>query len=372
MKMLGIIFSNIYDNQLGRLTEHRAMASVPYGGRYRLIDFVLTNMVSSSITSVGVITKSNYQSLMDHLGNGSEWDLDRKTDGLYILPPFSSGQTTVYKGKLEALQGAVNFLEHAMPDYVVLSDTNIVMRIDYRDMLKAHIKSGADITMLTKNCSELDEDVIRDTIVRCDESGRINDVRILPTDADKEGDKMGLGVYIISKKLLMKIIDDSRSYGLTNFERDCIQRSKDIINIRSYNHEGSIVVIDNLNNYYKGNMALLDTKINRELFVKNGPVYTKTRDEVPAKYDEYAVVKNSLIADGCVVNGTVENSILFRGVKVKKGAKITNSIVMQDTVIGKDATIANAILDKEVKISDNKMIVGDKQYPTILAKGVTI
>ncbi len=370
MKMMGIIFSNIYDEFLGDLTKNRSIASVPFGGRYRLIDFVLSNMVSSQITNIGIITKSNYQSLMDHLGNGKEWDLDRKRDGLFILPPFAAGQQNVYKGKLEALHGAVKYIEHSTEKYVVLSDSNVVCSIDYTKVLQKHIETGADITMVNRYIRDDEQKNSVKVVVNTDENQKVNDVMV--NYIPRTNQLASMGIFILSRELLLRLVYEANAYNLFDFSKDVLQKKYQELNIYSYNYEGVSLFINSIQAYMHGNMSLLDREIRNEIFFKDGLVYTKSKDECPTLYDENCTVKNSLIADGCIINGTVENSIIFRGVKIKKGAVVKNSIIMQNSSIGETADLNYVITDKDVIITDNCHLIGGKEFPVVVSKGKVV
>ncbi len=370
MKLMGIIFSNIYDEHLGEVTKERTLASLPYGGRYRLIDFVLSNMVNSSITNVGVITKSNYQSLMDHLGNGQEWDLDRKIDGLFILPPFGNGQKTVYKDKIEALWGAKKYLERSDEEYVLMSDSNIICSIDYSEILKAHIKKGADITMVTTKEKILSKADVKGIVVKTDAEGRVLDALV---NYSRPGmAECGLGMYILKREFLLELLYEAMSYNQLDFERDIIQAKFGYLKIMAWEHKGITLRIDNAKRYFDANMALLDKRVRDEIFYKDGDIYTKIRDEVPTFYGENSKMVNSLIADGCTISGSVENCILFRGVTVEEGACVKNSILMQNTHIGKDAVMEYVITDKDVKISEGRLLIGAPGHQMIVGKGKNV
>ncbi len=370
MNMMGVIFSNIYDERLGEVTARRTLASLPFGGRYRLIDFVLSGMVNAGITNVGVITKQNYQSLMDHLGSGAEWDLDRKVDGLFILPPFGQGQKSVYRGKLEALWGARKFLERSNEEYVLLADTNIICSIHYREMLRRDIESGAQISMITtrEEISGLGDSC--DLVVRSDTSGRVKDVLMHYGIPGIEN--AGMGMYILKRTFLIELLRKSHSYNLVDFERDIIQGKCAYLHIAELPFDGRILRIDSLSKYFSANMALLEAPIRNEIFSRHGLVYTKIRDEVPTLYGTGCNLKNSLIADGCKIFGTVENSILFRGVTVAKGAKIRNCILMQDTTISENSELDYTICDKEVTVTRGRVLTGAPAHQIVISKGKVV
>lgn len=365
----GIIFSNMHDESVQELTSKRTMASIPFGGRYRLIDFALSNMYNSGITKVGVITKSNYQSLMDHLGSGKEWDLSRKREGLFILPPFGSAQSGVYKGRLEALTGISNFIHRSSGDYVIMTDCDNICNLDYRLPLEDHIKNHADITIIcNKNC----KDISSNGTVACkmDENGRVSEMVIGP-DPDKSY-TIGLNMWIVNRGFLENIIAAAQAHSLTSWERDILQKNCDKYRIFAWNFDGYAGQISNVKEYFHANMDLLNNDVRKDLFFRYGHIYTKVRDDVPAKYGDEANIENSLIADGCVIEGDVENSILFRGVNVGRGAKISNSIVMQGTKIDNNVKLNYVIIDKDVFIKDNRILMGFDSYPLYIGKGSVV
>lgn len=368
-RLSGIIFSNIYDGALGELTAKRTVASLPFGGRYRQIDFVLSNMVNSNISSVGVITKYNYESLMDHLGSCDEWDLNHKKGGLYIIPPFAFGRSDVYHGKLEALHTALNFLKSQTSEYIVISDTITICNIDYREVLANHIESGKDITAIaTKPRSgadnypavfEVGDDGVKTIMVNC--------------SAGKDS-LVGIGMFIMEREALIKVVEECVSAGFYHFEKDFLQKhfNEGKITVNVYTFGGTILRNRDIATYLKNNIKLTDEEIHNSLFKPAAPIYTKVRDEIPTYYGEDSVVDECIVADGCIIHGTMERSVLFRDVKVEKGAKIIGSVVMQGSKIGENAYIENAIIDKNVTITEGTRLIGAKESPVIIKKGETI
>lgn len=369
-KVLGLIFSNMHDNAITELTMARTMGSVLFGGRYRLIDFPLSNMVNSGIDEVGVITKSNYQSLLDHLGSGSEWDLARKIGGLHLLPPFSHMQSGMYRGRLEALYGVWDYIKTTAADYVVLSDCDVVTNIDLAKVVDAHIESGADITAVyAKDIVTTDQAKLA-TIFSIGNDNRVNDVLINPHISGECN--ISLNMFVLSKEFLKNIVLEASSKSLYSFEHAILQDKVRDYKIIAYNHDGYFSKITSMESFYKANMSLLDSDNRSKLFPENRPIYTKVRDNPPVKYGIGACVKNSLIADGCIIEGTVENCILFRGVKIGKGAVVKNSILMQDTSVGSKCDISYVITDKNVNIGDMRLLTGSQNYPLYLGKGAVI
>lgn len=370
MNMVGIIFSNIYDNTLGDLTKHRTVASVPFGARYRQIDFVLSNMVNSNVTTVGVITKYHYQSLMDHLISRSEWDLNRKNGGLFILPPFADGQTEVYRGKIEALHGALSFLKRCEHEYVVMSDSTTVCNIDYEDALESHIKSGADITVIAnmEKASNGEEKRLFLTM----EKGVVTDLAI--NCATEKDTLTGMGMFIISREYLIKIVENCVAHGKYHFEKDFLQQefNNGSININVYEFKNVVLRNESIVSYYKNNFKVMDETVRNSIFAPDAPIYTKVRDEIPAFYGENAIVDDCLIADGCTIKGHVENCVIFRDVTIEEDCYVRNSIIMQGTVIEKGCSIDCTIMDKDVRINKGRTLIGAETSPLIIHKAETV
>ncbi|MGN0605226.1 MAG: glucose-1-phosphate adenylyltransferase subunit GlgD [Oscillospiraceae bacterium] len=368
--VLGLIFSNMHDSSIPTLTKERTMGSVMFGGRYRLIDFPLSNLVNSGVAEIGVITKSNYQSLLDHIGSGREWDLSNKNGGLHLLPPFSHVGSGIYRGRIEALSGVWRFVEHSNAEFVIMTDCDVATTIDYRPVLKQHIETGADITAVYAKMLKKDSEAVTGTVFNMNSEGRITDVMINPEILGEFN--VSLNMYVIKKDFLRNIVKELTSKGITSFETAVLQGQKDSIKIYAYEHKDYFSKIDSMQSYYDENMALLDSEKRTALFKNEMPIYTKIRDNGPVKYGINSNVKNSLIADGCIIEGTVENSVLFRGVKVGKGAVVKNCILMQDTVIGNNCEVEAIVTDKRAEITDGRSLTGSKSYPIYVGKKAVI
>ena len=368
--VLGLIYASAYDQAMPELTAQRTMGSVPFGARYRLIDFALSNMVNSGVSKVGIITKNNYRSLMDHVGSGKPWDLSRKREGMFILPPYNEATTgSAYKNRLEALVGCRTFLKNSNKKYVLLSDSNTIYNVDLCDFFAFHEQSGADITIAYKH--GITPNLKGTMTFAFDEDGeRINSIAI-PSEGGAESD-FSLNVLIIEKALLERILDESASMHYKDFEGEILQNGVDKLKICGYKAENYSGTIDSIESYYKVSMELLKKENREELFCRERPVYTKVRDEVPAIYGLKADVKNSLIADGCTIQGTVENSIIFRGVTIEKDAVVKNSIVMQGSYIGDGAKINSVIMDKNAIIKPGQMLFGTETFPIYVGKGIVV
>lgn len=368
--VLGLVFANMHDTTLGDMTKNRTMGSVMFGGRYRLVDFPLSNMVNSGISEVGVITKSNYQSLLDHLGSAREWDLARKKGGLYILPPFGNVESTLYRGRIEALYGAMSFIKHSRAKYVILSDCDVVTNIDYKPIVAAHIESGADITAVAHTGVYSSDDIKISTVFNVDADKNVTSVLINP---DISGTcTTSLNVFVMSMDFLIETVNDAMARGNVSFERNILQEKCRELKIKIYEYDNYFSKLNSPESYFKSNMALLEPENARKLFVPKRSIYTKVSDNAPVKYDLDSKVSNSLIADGCIIEGEVENSVLFRGVKVGKGAKVKNCILMQGTVVGDNAELSYLITDKNVSICENHILTSSPQYPMYVGKGASV
>lgn len=368
--VLGLVFANMHDTTLGDMTKNRTMGSVMFGGRYRLIDFPLSNMVNSGISEVGVITKSNYQSLLDHLGSAREWDLARKKGGLYILPPFGNVESTLYRGRIEALYGAMSFIKHSRAKYAILSDCDVVTNIDYKPIVAAHIESGADITAVAHTGVYSSDDIKTSTVFNVDADKNVTSVLINP---DISGTcTTSLNVFVMSMDFLIETVNDAMARGNVSFERNILQEKCRELKIKIYEYDNYFSKLNSPESYFKSNMALLEPENARKLFVPKRSIYTKVSDNAPVKYDLDSKVSNSLIADGCIIEGEVENSVLFRGVKVGKGAKVKNCILMQGTVVGDNAELNYLITDKNVSICENHILTSSPQYPMYVGKGASV
>ncbi len=366
--IVGIVFSDAYDECISELTGIRTMGSVPFACRYRLIDFVLSNMVNSGVEKVGVLTKSNYQSLMDHVGTGKPWDLSRKNDGLFILPPFSTNEAGGNADKLASLKGAMGFISRSDEEYVLLSDCNTVINLDIEALAEYHAEKNADITIVYKNGKKPNlQDVI---VLQMDENNKAEKISVSPVG--DENVNFSLNVIFMKKALLERLINEAISLNYKDFEADIIQRNAGKLAIYGYEATGYSAVIESMESYFKTNMELLNPDNCDDLFNADRPVYTKVRDDMPAIYGLGSDVKNSLIADGCIIDGTVENSILFRGVRVEKGAVVKNSIVMQDGFVAQNVTLNCVVADKSVVITPNKTLSGAETYPIYIGKEIVI
>ncbi|KEQ26024.1 glucose-1-phosphate adenylyltransferase subunit GlgD [Paenibacillus tyrfis] len=363
-RMMGVINLVNERDDLEELTYSRCVASVPFGARYRLIDFTLSNMVNSGIENVAVFTQHKYRSLMDHLGSGKEWDLDRKRGGLFILPAVLHGDIGLARGDLFQFYSHRDYFYRGRQDYVIISRSHIVCNIDYNAVLDYHLEKGADITVVYKKSDKDECASFRRMAVK--EDGKVTLIE------DHSGrlrtDNVSMEMYVMSKELLLDMVESCLAQGYDHLVRDGIMKNVDKLGVYGYLHEGHTGIVNTIQSYYKHSMQLLNPKLWRELFFQKNLIYTKVKDEPPARYAENAHARNALIANGCIIEGKVENSILFRGVKIRKGAYVKNSIILQNCEIEENVIIENAILDKDVFISRGRVLTGDKQAPFIASK----
>ncbi len=367
---MGIILTN--NDRIPPITDIRANSALPFAGRYRIIDFVLSNMANAGITNIGVATESNYSSLMDHIKSGKPWDLDRKNWGLNILPPSLEKMTYgAIKGNIDMLAGISDFIQRSPQTYVILSLGNSIYNLDFSDVIKQHIDSQADITILYKDMRGVEEkELSRFTMIELDDKKRVTDIEVQPYYPKTATASMD--VYVMEKALLESIVDECSARGDRDFVKDALVKKMQGLRIYGYEHSGYTDKIDSLKSYYRNNMNFLDKNIRDELFNPENPIYTKTKDQSPTRYGADAVVQNSFVSDGCMIEGTVINCVLSRGVKVKKGAVIKNSIIMQDSVIEENVDLSHVVFDKEVYITKGRKLIGQESYPLAIAKGTRI
>jgi len=375
MTAAGLIFSNIHDESLPELTRLRTMASVPFGGRYRLIDFILSSMVNCGIDNISILVRQNYHSLMDHLGSGREWDLTRKNGGLTIFPPYSEKNTKVYTGRVEALASILGFLKHQKEKYVVLSDANIAVNFDFKDLIAKHIESGADVTVAYRK-EEIPASLIRAEgmskglyYTLAIDNGRVTKIYMNSEEAGIQN--FAMNIYVMDREFLINEINTAFVRGQVYFERDILAPQVDRLNIQAYEFTGYAARITDIKGYFHENMKLLNSDNLDGLFAGN-PIYTKIRDDNPTRYMNCSKAKNIMAADGCVIEGEVENCVIFGGVKIGADSVVKNCIIMHDTVIGENVKLDCVISDKNVKISPYTTLKGNRRLPLVIPKGSKI
>ena len=362
----GIIFSYEKRNNLRELGEIRAASSIPFGGRYRAVDFALSNLVNAGVTDVGIVLHGPYQSLLDHLGTGKDWDLSRKRGGLKVLPLFDYkkkwGGKSAFRGKMDALADVRSYLDTIRQDYVVMMEGDLVVNLPLSDIYENHIKSGADITVVCGNDSFETEN---GTYFEIDHEGRVTDV-LYHLHAPRG--YRGLEVYVLSVQLLKDLVDDCNSRDEYSWRRDVLQAKKDPLHLHAYIWNGFAAQIRSVQEYYDRSMQLLDPAIRRDLFCPERPIRAKGADKSSSYIGPEGHCHNSLVADGCNIEGTVENSILFPGVVVEAGARVRNCVLFKDTAVRRNAELAYIIADKSVEVLPDRTLMGHSSYPIVLAK----
>lgn len=362
----GIMFAYRSNPNLRELTQRRNTCSIPYGGRYRVVDFMLSNFVNAGITDVGLIAHANYQSLLDHVGSGKDWDLSRKHGGLRILPPFSYSDKRGdgnYHGRMDALAGVYSYLQKIRQEYVVLAGGDMAVNLPISDIFDSHLASGADITAVCTSNAKGDPRGCNYFTV--DEHGFALDVAVQPPQASG---LECLEVYVMSKELLLSLVDHCAAHNISSFSHGILLTILGKLKLHVYSFDGYAARLQSISGYFARSMELLDPKVRAQLFVPERPIKTKDQSNPSTYYGPDANSINSLVADGCIIEGEVENCILFRGVRVEKGARASNCVLMQGTVIQSDAVLKYAITDKNVRVNPGRMLMGHSTYPLAIAK----
>lgn len=366
INLAGIIFANVGEENLPELTSKRTMASVPFGGKYRLVDFPLSNMSNSGINNVALIARSHFHSLLDHVGSGIAWDLSKCRSGLTILSPYGGHS---FRHRIEAIYHLNGYFEHLSEEYILLTTSNHAANINYHDMFEYHLKNEADITLMYKNM-EIPKDSVSPLVLTLGANNAVTQLLINPR-IDGEC-PLSVGSMIMKKSLLTELVHNCMSTNSLDFRKNLLQDNVCNLKMIGYEFKGHMALVHSLADYYKENMKLMDKALRDELFSPERPIYTKVRDDAPSRYGLTSHVKGSLVAQGCYIDGDVENCIISKGVHIGKGAKVKNCIIMQDTKIGDGATLDYVIIDKDSTIGDGKQLAGTDTYPIYITKQTTV
>lgn len=367
---IGIINGGENENSFGGLCKHRPVYMLPFGGRYRLIDFTISNMVNNGIKSVALYTGKKMRSTMDHIGNGNPWDLNRRFNGLFLFPPILENNYGLYTGDIHQFHSTEPFFEHAKEKYVFICNPNIIAKVDLNDAFKCFEETDADFTLIYKKQVDTEGDFIHKDKMIIDKEGNLESMGLnLGTESEFN---LFLEMAFIKKDVFLEVVRNAVERGDTNDLKDAMLQNKDKYKINTYEFKGHVESISDLKNYYDANLNLLKDDIAKEMFYDNGLVFTKSKDEPSTWYGKDSKVQNSLIANGCIIEGSVQNSIIFRGVKIGKDAVVRNSIVMQKGVIENDAIIVNSILDKYSCVEERAMIAGNASMPYVIEKNQRI
>lgn len=367
---MGII--NLADSSQGlnEITENRPLAAVPFGGRYRLIDFVLSGMVNSGIENVGVLVPHQHRSLADHLRSGADWQFASKKDGLVLLPPPQPADESPVRGDVHSFHGNLDFLKRSSQEYALVAGANIVGSMDYRDVLRFHEETGADITFLYKMEDHTLQDCPNCNVADVQPAGRLAGIRLSPSNLDS-GNFL-LDTFILRKELLVDLVEGCKDRGKPDSILQEIRDNLGYLRARAFHYPGYIARIHCLSSYYRHSMDLLNPATWRQMFGQTGQIYTKVRHDAPTRYSREARATNVLAAGGCQVDGTVENSILFQRVKVGPGAQVRRSILMSSCEIAEDAVLENVICDKDVRVTAGVILRGATDNPLVIKKGTVV
>lgn len=370
--LMGLIYTGDNGERLGELTSVRAVAALPVLARYRVIDFVLSSLVSSGARNVGIILQKNYSSLIDHLGSGKEWDLHGKRQGLVFLPPYQTPDNIgVYSGLMDAIRSNMVFLRRSREQYVVVTDSGMLYTANYDDMLAQHVRTGADITLMyTTNPSMKRSGAGH--YIKVDENGKVLELENNPVTPSFDNTYME--AFLLRRELLIELADRAVSRAQYHFTRELLQQAihEGNLSVYGWKNESPAWRLDSVQAYFECNADLLKPEIRRQILRADRPVWTKMRDEMPTRYAPGAKIKDSLLADGCVIEGTVENSVIFRGVHVQKDAVVKNAVIMQDGYVMSGAHVEGCILDKQVTVRDHVTLCAPITYPVVIGKGMTV
>ena len=369
MNVMGIVFTN--DASLGELTDKRTMASLPFGGRYRQVDWALSNLCAAGVRHVGIISRHNYQSLMNHIGDGEEWGLELEEGGLEFLTPYAMSATHTYRGKLESLNSAMDFLEYGADDeLLVMIDSAVLSNINLTDVLNAHVSSGKDVTVVTKS-GVCDGKTPVDLALKM-ENGEVTDMMVDYTAP--EGYLASMDIFVLNKKWMMRQVQEMIARDKFHMDRDLVlggwQRGKVSVNV--YEFQGVAMFNETVEAYFRNSLALIDKDVRHDIFHGNHPVFTKVRDRVPTYYGDACDIEDCLVADGYFLEGKAKNSVLFRQITLGEGAEVEDCVIMNDAVIGEGAEIKYAILDKNVTVTPGAKVIGTPRNPIIVKRGETV
>ncbi|HSN65277.1 MAG TPA: glucose-1-phosphate adenylyltransferase subunit GlgD [Fusibacter sp.] len=368
---LGIINLSEVDSQFGILCQNRPTSMLPFAGRYRVIDFILSNMVNSGVNSIGIFTGNKVRSVMDHVGSGQPWDLDRKINGLFLFTPTYDYTTVNRKiGDIDLFYQNKSFVRNAKQENIFLAKSYMIANIDLNEAYQDFVESGADISIIYKRVKDVKNRFIGCDKMNFDENGEFSSIGT--NLGMEESFNMSLEMYFIKKGVYFDLLFDAVEKGNANYLKQAVLNSLNKYKLHTYEFKGYVSCINTTRNYFDANMAILNPDISKELFFENGQIFTKVKDEPSTHYKKNARIKNSFIANGCQIDGYVENSIIFRGVTIEKGCIIRNSIVMQKTHIDENVHLNYVVLDKRTTINKGVTLIGDPSNPYISSKKAMI
>lgn len=362
---LGIINLDENESRMGDLVKDRSLASVPIAGRYRIIDFVLSNMANSGIEGIGIFTKNRSKSLINHLTNGRPWDLHRKKDGLSI---FNFGEKDQLNEDVHNFEENMEFIRKSRKKYVLISPSYMVCNIDYNKLMDSHIKSNNDITIVYKEVLDNNENFINCEVLNIDDKNKVKSIGENIASEKESKARISMEMYIMKIDLFTNIIYSSIKSGMYSKVKQYIKGNLNNLNVGGFEFKGYLACINSTKAYFDMNMDLLDKEINKELFYDNNPIYTKSQDESPTQYTKDSNVVNSIVANGSYIEGKLENCIVGRRVYIAEGTTISNCIILQNSVIGPNASMDNVITNKGAVVEMDQVIRGTQDNFVIIPK----
>ena len=366
----GIIFSSLNNNTLSRLTSDRTVAAIPFACRYRLVDFCLSNMVNANISNINIVANYNYRSLTEHIGSGKDWDLARRSGGIHIISPYQTAHSStakMFSTHMEALISMKEYIDEFDEDYVILMDSDNVLNIDLSDVVKAHELTGAKITLVTQETAP-DYSSKHPRMMLASVAGKVTDITMSSVYTERNPE-LSLGIFVMSTVYLRKLIEEAQGYNTHSLTNLMLKNFK-TQNYRTYKYSGFVASVSSFLDYYKYSVMLAKNEDARTSLLnkKDAPIFTRVHNSAPVVYKTGAKVENSMIADECLIEGTVINSVLFRGVHVAKGAVVENSVLFRGTYVGKNSKLNCIVTDKDVHVSDNVTLSGNENMPFYVQK----
>ncbi len=366
MRAIGIILAGGNNHRMKELSQKRAISAMPIAGSYRSIDFALSNMTNSHIQRVGVFTQYNARSLNEHLSSSKWWDFGRKQGGLFVFTPtVTSDNNSWYRGTADAIYQNLSFLKNSHEPYVVIASGDCVYKMDYNKVLEYHIEKKADITVVCKDMPA-EEKIDRYGVLKMNEDNRIEEFEEKPIMA--KSNTVSCGIYVVRRRQLIEMIEKCAEENRNDFVQDILIRYKDLKRMYGYKMTDYWRNIATVEDYFSTNMDFLKPEIRDYFFRQYPDIYSKVDDLPPAKYNIGAKIKNSLISSGCIINSTVENSIIFKNTFIGNNCTIRNSIILNNVYIGDNSYIENCIVESRDTIRANSHHVGEGEIKIVIEK----
>ena len=367
----GIIFSSLNNNTLSRLTSDRTVAAIPFACRYRLVDFSLSNMVNANISNIYIVANYKYRSLLEHIGSGKDWDLARRESGITLISPFQTAtgsETKMFSTHMEALKSMEEYINEIKEEYVVLMDSDVALTIDISDVIRSQEQTGADVTIVTTDVAP-EYTAKNPRIMIASVAGKVTQLA-MSAAFDERHPELALGIFVMRTSYLRKLIDEAEAYNYNSLTMLLLKNCKSS-NYRTYKYTGFAASVSSFLDYYKYSMELVTNEKARDSLLgkKEAPIFTRVHNSAPTKHTSTAKVENSLIADECVIEGTVINSVIFRDVKIEKGAVVKNCVLFHGSHVGKNASLNCIVADKDVYITDGVNLSGNENLPFYVQKG---